>query len=284
MNTKNKLEQAAKAYASRFGWAVLPLHSINDERCTCQKSDCSSPGKHPLTQNGVKDASNDFQIISIWWKRWPFANVGIATSTESSFFVLDVDGQDGADSLQELEEKYGALPHTVEQLTGSGGRHILFKYPVDIAIGNKVALAPGLDIRGNGGYIVAAPSSHISGRLYHWEASSRPGEVALAEAPGWLLKMLEQPKGLSRTVEDWRQLVKQGVSEGQRNASIASLSGHLFRHYVDPWIVLDILLSWNKNKCRPPLSDDEVAQTVDSVAKLEAKRREGGTYGTPNRN
>jgi len=209
------------------------------------------------------------------------ANVGIATGVASGFFVLDVDGQQGAESREGLTDQQGKLPATVEALTGGGGQHILFQYPEKLQIGNKVAVALGLDVRGDGGYIVAAPSTHISGRQYEWEASSRPGEIKLAEAPGWLLSMLAKPEGqgLSRTIEDWRQLVNQGVPEGKRNASVASITGILLRRFIDPWIVLDLVLAWNKTKCQPPLSDDEVAVTVDSVAKLEARRREGGTHG-----
>lgn len=271
---QGKLAQAALAYAERFGWCVLPLHSIKDGKCTCGKAACPSPGKHPLTPNGVKDASKDPATIATWWRRWTKANIGVATGAASGFFVLDIDGQEGAESLRELEAKHGKLPDTVEALTGGGGRHILFEYP-GREVGNRAALAPGLDIRGNNGYIVAAPSIHASGRKYTWEVSSRPGEVALAEPPGWLLNMLRPAggKGMSRTVEDWRRLVNQGVAPGARNNSIASLAGMLLRHYVDPWVTLDLLLAWNQVKCRPPLPDDEVARTVDSVARLEAKRR-----------
>lgn len=277
-----KLARSAVAYASRFHWPVLPIHSISGGHCTCQNPACSSPGKHPLTKNGVKDATTDIRTIATWWQRWPLANIAIATGAAAGFFVVDVDGENGAESLQGLENKYGKFPETIEAITGGGGRHILFRYPVDMVVGNKVGLTDGVDIRGNGGYVLAAPSLHISGRPYMWELSSRPGEVELAEAPGWLLAMLDkkEPQGLSRTIEDWRTLVNQGISEGKRNASIAALAGHLFRHYVDPWIVLDLILSWNKTKCRPPLSDSEVSQTVDSVAKLEAKRREGAINGT----
>jgi hypothetical protein len=79
--------------------------------------------------------------------------------------------------------------------------------------------------------------------------------------------------GAARLVEDWRRLVTEGVAEGARNTSIASLAGHLLRRYVDPYVVLELLLAWNRVKCRPPLPDEEVAATVNSVARLEAKRR-----------
>jgi len=273
---QSKLYRAALAYSTRFGWQVLPLHTIKNNRCTCGKPNCHSPGKHPLTQHGVKDATNNPAIIEKNWQRWPWANIGLATGEGSGVFALDVDGETGEESLSGLVASNGALPNTVEQLTGGGGRHVLFKHP-GYTVPNKVKLAPKLDTRGDGGYIVVAPSLHISGQCYTWEISSRPGEVAIAPAPAWLLDMLKPSSaGLSRSIEDWRKLVNQGVPEGQRNASVASLAGMLFRKYVDPYVVLDLVLAWNRARCFPPLTDDEVANTVDSVANLEAKRREAG--------
>lgn len=271
---QTRLGKAALAYAKHFGWHVLPLHSIKNGRCTCGKPDCASPGKHPLTAHGVADASEDPATIAGWWQRWPWANVGIATGAGSGFFVLDVDGPSGEESLRDLEDQHGKLPDTVEALTGGGGRHILFRYPGQ-EVGNRVALTPGLDGRGDGGYIVVAPSLHVSGRRYTWEVSSRPGEVELAEPPGWLLELLKPAggQGLSRTTEQWRQLVSQGAAEGRRNASIAALAGHLLRKYVDPYMALSLLLAWNEARCSPPLSEDEVIQVVNSVALLEARRR-----------
>lgn len=277
---QNKLAQAALIYVKKFGWCVVPLHSIKNGCCTCGRAGCTSPGKHPLIPNGVKGASKDPTIVAGWWRRWPWANIGIATGAASGFFVLDVDGEAGEESLRELEGEHGQLPDTVEALTGSGGRHILFRYPGG-PVCNKVALADGLDIRGDNGYIVAAPSLHVSGRRYCWEASSRPGEVALAEAPDWLLDMIKPAgcQGLSRTVEDWRELVSGGVAKGARNNAIAALAGYLFRKYVDPYVTLDLLLAWNEVKCHPPLPADEVATTVDSVARLEARRRGAKMHG-----
>ncbi|MHB1255100.1 MAG: bifunctional DNA primase/polymerase [Dethiobacteraceae bacterium] len=276
---ENKTERAALAYASRFGWAVLPLHSIRDGACTCGKSDCPSPAKHPLIRNGVKDASRDPAVIAAWWKRWPFANVGIATGEASGFFVLDVDGQTGEESLADLEEKNGKLPATVEAITGSGGRHILFKCPSDTGVGNKVALAPGLDIRGDGGYIVAAPSLHVSGRVYTWELSSRPGEAEMAAAPAWLLDMIK-PVGdtgqAGKSSNEWQRLATTPALEGERNGRLAVIAGHLLRRYVDPHLALELLKTFNAQKCSPPLQEDEVLRIAESVAGAELRRRRCG--------
>lgn len=260
---------AAVNYAKKMGWAVIPLHSIDNGHCTCGNKNCTSAGKHPKTARGVKDATKNIDQVIKWWQRWPEANIGIATGRLSGFFVLDIDGRQGEESLSELEEKNGKLPDTVEQLTGGGGRHLLFEY---VAIPNRVAIAPGIDIRSDTGYIVASPSDHISGLKYYWELSSLPGKIPIAEAPQWLINLLKPQVGLSRSADDWIELLREGKKEGERNNSIASLAGYLFR-YLDPYVAVELLLLFNEHRCKPPLPEEELLRTIDSIAKLEARRR-----------
>ena len=269
-------QRTALYYAVKFRWRVFPVHSIRDGRCTCGKN-CSSPGKHPLTANGLHDATTDPAIIRAWWHRWPWANIGIATGAGSGFFVLDVDGDVGQTTLDGYETKHGRLPDTVEAITGGGGRHILFQHP-GFDIRNVVRLAPGLDIRGDGGYIVAPPSVHRSGRQYEWELSSRPDEVEIAPAPTWLLDMLRHDRATktqAAPASEWQALA-QGVAEGGRNNAITRIAGHLLRRYVNPSLTLQLILAWNNSYCFPPLPATEVIKTVDSVAKMELRRRQGG--------
>lgn len=268
-------QRAAVAYAIRMGWGVLLTHGIQNGRCTCGRDDCPSPGKHPVTKHGVKDATKDPATIMRLLARYPWANIAIATGKVSGFFVLDVDPDHGGDdSLRDLVMQHGPLPDTVEQLTGGGGRHILFRWP-GRPVPNRVAIAPGLDVRGDGGYIVVAPSVHHSGRRYVWELSSRPGEVPIAPAPQWLLDLVLAGADGRRTTppEEWRRLAAFGVEEGQRNIAIARLAGHLLRRGVDPYLVALLLLGWNESRCRPPLPAEEVLRTVNSIAKREAARR-----------
>ncbi|QBS37113.1 DNA primase [Thermaerobacter sp. FW80] len=268
--------RAALYYATHFRWAVLPLHSIRGGRCTCGDTDCKSPGKHPLTKHGVHDATRDADTIRRWWTRWPSANVGIATGRASGFWVLDVDpDKGGSEALHELEAKHGRLPDTVEAITGGGGRHILFRWP-GRPVANKVALAPGLDVRGDGGYIAAAPSRHESGRRYAWEVSSRPGEVPMAAAPAWLLALVDDGaarNGSAVSAEEWRKLAAFGVAEGARNNTIARFAGHLLRRGVDPYVTALLMLALNEARFKPPLDAAEVLRTVNSIAKAEARRR-----------
>lgn len=141
-------------------------------------------------------ATTDEELIRQWWQRWPDHGVGIATGQVSGLFVVDVDvsdGKQGDDTLADLEATYGALPPTVEVVTGSGGRHLYFRWPEGLVIRNDAGtrLGPGLDVRGEGGQVLAPPTRHPTGAHYRWEASGDPSDgVAVAEAPGWLIGLL----------------------------------------------------------------------------------------------
>ena len=194
---------AALAYVNRFQWPVFPVHGIQEGRCTCGNPDCKRPGKHPigkLAPQGLNNASRDPEIVTTWWRIAPYANIGVPTGAISGLVVLDIDtAKYGEDSKFELEQRFGPLPFTVLALTGGGGYHYLFAHPgPHLKIRNSVEnLGPGLDVRGDGGYIVVAPSSHISGHRYEWELSCHPKDVALAPLPDWLLeRIVEAPRPL----------------------------------------------------------------------------------------
>jgi len=122
-----------------------------------------------------------------WFRRWPDANLSLVTGALSGVVVLDVDPRHGGDdSLARLEAANGALPQTVESVTGGGGRHIYFAHP-GRETRNRAGIEPGLDLRGDGGTIVLPPSIHPSGNPYRWRAGHAPGEVALALFPPWLV-------------------------------------------------------------------------------------------------
>jgi hypothetical protein len=197
---KKRMLKAALKYARR-GWSVLPLQTVRDGTCSCGKPDCEHPGKHPcydghLLPNGHKSATTDEMTIRRWFKQWPEANIGIATGVESGLVVLDVDREHGGiKTFTELLGRHGVLPKTVQVGTGGGGVHVYFKAPdVPVQIGCSVGrLGRGLDIRADGGYIVAPPSKHGSGKRYQWRADHSPEEQALAPLPAWLLDTLKQP-------------------------------------------------------------------------------------------
>jgi hypothetical protein len=145
--------------------------------------------KAPATRHGFKDATHDRGVVDGWWKGWPEQNIGIATGKASGVWVLDVDGEKGEASLAALIAQHGPLPATIEAITGKG-RHIYFRYAEGIG-STAGRLGPGLDTRGDDGYVVAPPSLHPSGRRYAWSVDSGDG---FAEAPGWLVELARVAK------------------------------------------------------------------------------------------
>jgi putative DNA primase/helicase len=170
------LAAMALTYAT-VGWRVFPVHWIAQGQCSCRAGvECASPGKHPLTRHGLHEASLEVDVIAQWWGRWPEANIGLPAH-DNGLAVLDVDPRHGGhSSLKALEiglaMRWGAqLPSTLTQITGSGGRHLVFAAPEGGIKGGSTVFGPamtGLDTRGRGGYIVAAPSMHASGGRYRW--------------------------------------------------------------------------------------------------------------------
>lgn len=196
---ENFRRAAALGYAAD-GWLVVPLHwpriGVKGTSCSCGKADCGSVGKHPLTASGLKDASADPVIVSGWWDQWPSANVGIVTGAGSGVVVLDIDPRDGGnETLAELGDEHGQLPETVEANTGGGGMHLFFAHPGGIVRNSAGKVGPGIDVRGDGGYVVAPPSLHASGKRYAWALGADPAAAKPVALPAWLLAVLvEKPK------------------------------------------------------------------------------------------
>ena len=165
----------ALEYARRE-WAVIPLHTPSQGACSCGNAACGSPGKHPRTMNGLKDASADPEQAARWWSMWPEANIGIVCGAVSGLVVIDVDGPDGEETLEALAAELGPLPETVEALTGKG-RHLYFAHPSVEIRPSAGVLGPGLDVRGDGGYVVGPLSLHYTGRRYEWEVAHHPDDM-----------------------------------------------------------------------------------------------------------
>lgn len=230
---------------------------------------CKPRSKLPATARGCKDATVNPDIIQRWWESNPDYNIAISTGEASYVFVLDVDGLDAEAELRKLECQYGALPPTVEVITPRG-RHLYFEWPGRAVRNSAGKVGPGLDVRGEGGYVLAPPSVHPSGRRYAWSVDSVDTPAA---APEWLVAAAagKAMNGATPPAE-WRALTK-GVAEGARNCSTARLAGHLLRHHIDPLVVLDLLQCWNAGRCTPPLPEKDIERIVDSIAARELKRR-----------
>jgi hypothetical protein len=188
------IKNHALTYARKFGWKVFPIFGVEDGSCQCGELDCGSPAKHPTQPGGLKNATTDERLINMTFR--PGNNVAVATGADSGIFVVDVDGHEGEHSLTQLQQQHGMLPATLVHRTGKG-RHFLFKYPAEGKVANSTSkLGPNIDVRGHGGYIVVAPSTHISGVQYRFDNLDQP----IAEAPGWLLDLVVKKEAPLRLV------------------------------------------------------------------------------------
>jgi hypothetical protein len=258
---KTQMLRAALWY-SRKGWPVFPCHTRNGNGCSCGKADCQSPAKHPRTVNGLRDATTDEEIIKKWWSDWPNANIGLATGSPSGVFFLDVDPRHGGDeTLEELENKFGPLPRSIESLTGGGGRHIGFACNGHKIRNSAGKLGPGLDIRADGGYVILSPSVHISGQQYLWEVSSRPNEITPAPPPEWLLKLISEKKSPTLFNSSSK------ILHGGRNNHLASLAGSMRHRGMSQGAITAALLQENQGKCEPPLNEEEVERIAGSISR-----------------
>lgn len=265
----SKMQAAALTLAAK-GLAVFP---------------CKPRDKIPLTRHGCLDASKNLDEVRAWCQQWPDANIGIATGSKSGVWVLDIDGEEGEASLRDIEKRMQSLPSTVEAITGGGGRHLFFKLPdFDNApqIKNSAGqLGVGLDVRGEGGYVIAPPSIHPSGRPYAWSVDSAS---AFADPPVWLVALIAPTTNVTnldarRPADHWVRITCEGAAEGARNHTAASLAGYLFRLGAQPSDVHELLLAWNSVRCRPPLPATEIANVVKSIAQKELARRRPDVNG-----
>jgi hypothetical protein len=232
---------------------------------------CAPSAKTPACAHGCKDATTDVIVIQAWWRDNPDYNIGIATGAASGIFVVDVDGGVAESALKKLEERHGELPQTVEVITPRG-RHAYFRCPQAPVRNSAGKIADGIDIRGEGGFVIAPPSVHPTGRRYCWSVDSAN---SLAEAPQWLLDKITEPMNGNGNGK-WREHVITGVEEGKRNDQLTRLTGHLLRRYVDPCVTLQLAQSWNLTHWRPPLPSEDVECIVNSIAGRELKRRANG--------
>lgn len=244
--------QAAVNYINR-GLAVFPL---------------KYKGKTPLTSNGCKDATTDAAVVKAWWQRWPNANIGIATGEKSGgLFVIDLDiddskGLDGYHTLRDWERENGNLPDTWQSITGRGGNHLFFKSTKPI--NNRAGILDGVDIRGDGGYIVAPPSLHQNGRRYEWEQS--PDEFELAEADENVFKLLDAQKDTNSDKEFKPPKV---IPAGKRNEIMFKFSCSLQAKGLTDEAIIAAIKIENEKRCNPPLDDDELMRTIKSALKHE---------------
>lgn len=206
-NAESTLEWALW-WASQ-GIPVFPLHEVYDGICTCTctrkkcgagthgcGSECDSKGKHPRTGNGVDNATTDTEQIKAWWRKYPTANIGGAMGGEPRILAVDIDPRSGGDaSLHDLTEAHsGQWLETKRHKTGSGGWHLFYTIPEGVTF-RKGKLAPGIDLKYTGGYVVLPPSIHLSGSNYAIEE-----QRDAASAPVWMLEELTRTPDVQPSV------------------------------------------------------------------------------------
>jgi len=251
---------------AQLGWAVFPLSP---------NSKIPYAGTH-----GCKDASKDPDKVTAMFTKYPDSNIGVATGSHSGFFVLDIDNKkdgSGEVALEELEAKYGKLPETIEQFTPSGGRHLLFKMPKGIRISNSTNnLGKYLDVRGDGGYIVVAPSS-INGKDYCFEVSKEPFNFDMQSSSPWLFGLVQETKrDYDINLAEKDRLLKKGDRD-ERMFTISCVARN--QGLKDQGSLFAYMQGVNINNCRPPLPDKDVMKIVNSCLSYEDKKAKADIKG-----
>jgi len=268
----------AKTYARR-GWAVFPVHSPrNGGTCSCGDPSCRAPGKHPRTATGLKEATTDPGKIQTWWDTWPDANIGVVTGrTEgAALLCVDIDPRHGGnDTLNALELTHGILPPHLIARTGGGGSHHIFSIPDGERIrSGSGKLGPGVDVKGEGGYFIAAPSLHVSGNRYEWvnldpilgNKEHRPEDNL---PPTWLLELLGngRPSAPGAPPTGGGPSLPEKITEGGRNDTLFRLSASLLAKGLGKEAIQAALLVENRARCQPPLPEDEVRSIAGSAGR-----------------
>lgn len=230
-----------------------------------------APDKSPLTKRGFKDATTDQAKINAFWNANHGASIGVPTGKESGFWVLDVDvdpdkGIDGFSALEELEKEHGKLPLTLTVRTPRGGFHHFFTHVEGIT--NKPGGLPeGMDVRGQGGYVLSPPSPGYTVEV----------RAEIAPAPQWLLELIvkRKPPAETRSRRRRHRGIAPGepIPEGVRNCSLFGFGLDLSHQGLSPGEVLEELLAINEQRCSPPLDTAEVKKIAGSACRPEYARR-----------
>ena len=224
---------------------------------------CRCRDKIPATVHGLKDATTDSEQITAWWTEQPDFNIAIATGAISKILLVDCDGPDAERELQQFE-----LPPTVEAITARG-RHLYFRYP-EVPVRNSAGkVGRGIDIRADGGYVIAPPSIHPSGVPYRWA-----GARTIAAAPDSLLAAIcKHSNGQTTPLEEWREIVAADIPNGQRDCTLTKIAGKLLSRRVDAVFVLGLMHCVNIARCKPPLPPEDIERIVSSIAQRELRKR-----------
>jgi hypothetical protein len=197
---------------------------------------CNPLDKKPLTPSGFKDASKDETQIRTWWGKWPNAMIGAPTGPASGMWAIDLDLNpakkiDGKATLDQLVAQHGAIPSTLMTITPRGGRHLIFSWDNNFEIRNGAGkIGPGIDVRGNGGYICLPPSRNADGGTYRW-ADPPDCAAQAAPAPDWLVALARAKKAsaYARAALDRECKMVASAQPGTRNNVLNTAAFNLFQ-------------------------------------------------------
>lgn len=243
-------DEALRLY-KKYLWSIIPI----------------KPDKTPYVkwEEYQKRLPSDAEIVG-WWERWPKANIGLVTGKISETVVLDLDKDDGYKTIEDFSVNE-PFPETLQSITGGGGRHYFFKHP-GLEVRNFTKKIPGLDFRGDGGYVILPPSVHLSGNFYEWDKEHLDPPAIM---PRWLLKLCtKQQDHILPSNTPGRSYVPrvnptealQGVGEGQRDTEIFKYASSLRARRIAKEEA-EVLVLQMAAACSPPFPQKE------ALAKLE---------------
>lgn len=252
--SNNTLLDTALYYAQHYGWAVFPVKS----------------NKKPWTPHGCKDAKKDPGAIRAWWKKHPDAGIGIATGSISNLIVIDEDiddekGINGFDEVSKWEQENGSLPETVTCITGRGGYHLYFRYDGN-DLGNRAGILDGVDVRGEGGYVIAPPSPHPNGTEYAWELP--PNEYDIAPLDDTVKRFLSFRSETSGADSNDFQM-PEVIESGKRNDTLYRLACSLQAKGLPDNAIIEAVMATNMERCQEPLERSEIEQLCTSAFSYE---------------
>ncbi len=288
--TNTKLKTALEI--ASLGYRVVPVYGLIGGVCSCGETrdgNAHKPGKHPACPRGVNEATTDPETIKRWFENASWLNIGIAF--DENVFAIDSDPKNGGDkTLQAWEAEHGPMPITPMVKSGSGGRHVYFNRPPGVVVKNR-PVAPGIDTKTIGGYVIVPPSDHVSGGVYEWLI---PLATPLADAPDWLLAIVSDPVKVAGVYDGVRSANPvndpedvsvddgdcvdddefvmgtendfesyPGVSE-KRTETLWRLIGSHKRRGDDVETIEALALSW-ASRCTPPLDESKVRKHVHDL-------------------
>jgi len=255
---RTAMVNAAISYANE-GWHVIPVGAGPDR-------------KLPYIKNWTQEASTDWDTIAGWWSEYPDANIGIATGAKSGFWVVDVDMKNGINGLKSLCDKFG-VEGTFDSKkyrlgrTATGGFHFPFAWDPALPVRNAQAILPGVDIRGEGGQIVVAPSTRLlNGREVAYEWNDR--WLPVSPIPNWARTLVSAAVSRHARPVDLVSVMS-GLKEGSRDTELWRYACHLASRNVPLDLALSFL-SVAAERCQPPfepqLAEEKVIRAYSSVA------------------